>query len=384
MIFSFNKLKKCIIVQAMVIIISLALFPESPALSFEGRLNIEYATGFTVEEKGTCKLLRNLDPYPGATEPVEYLLVPRGEEVPPHAGDARVVEVPIRSCVSTTTVNLAFLRELGVARTLVGQGGKRYVYGPDEFEKSLPETGEGMNLDLEKILDLAPDAMFVYSFSPSERDGLARLQMLGVNVVYCSEYLENTPLGRAEWIKYIALFFCLEDEAERIFGEISKNYERLASRVEGIEPKPAVLTNHGLSGTWYVPAGANWVSRLLKDAGARYPWSDTNGRGSLALDFEEVYEKASGADFWINTGSWNYLEDVRKEDDRYTGFRPYAEKQIYNNNARLNSYGGNDYHQSAVLRADLVLADLVSIFHPDILPGHSLLYYKKLGWMNER
>jgi len=379
---SLKKHRISLIVQAILILISLFLSPEKPALALEGRLNlnIDHARGFTVEKSGDLTIVRLQDPYPGANSPVEYLLVPRGAGMPSRTDGATVIEVPLRTCVSTTTVNIAFLRELELSETLVGQGGKKYVYSPDEFEKALPETGEGMNLDLEKVLELDPDAIFAYAFSPTERDNLKRLEKLGVPVIFMSEHLEDTPLGRSEWIKYLSLFFGQEEKAAQIFSEISRNYEALAKKVSSIDHKPEVMANAALNGTWYVPAGDNWVAHLFRDAGASYPWSSTQGEGSLALDLEAVCERSVDSNVWVNTGSWEYLDDAIGEDERYAWFKPFKKGSVYNNTARCNDHGGNDYHQSGVLRADLVLADLVSIFHPSILPGHSLMYYRKLDW----
>lgn len=357
----------------------LLLGSEGKAIAAD--LKITDAREFTVEEHRNSILVTLDNPYPGSAEPARYLLVPRGTD-PKTAGieNCITVEVPVRRCVSTTTVNLAFMRELGVTDSLVGLGGRKYVYSPDEYEVNLPEVGEGMNLDLEEVIRLAPDVVFAYAFSPSEVDNFKRLERLGIKVVYMSEYLEKTPLGRAEWIKYLSLFFCREERASCFFEKVRNKYLSLVEKASSDRQRPSVLVNEAMSGTWYVPAGDNWFSRLLQDSGASYPWAYTEGDRSIPLDLETVLEKAAHADYWLNPGLWENLDDGLREDERYSLFKAFRAGQVYNNTARYRENGGNDYHQSGVMRPDLLLEDLISIFHPEILPDHKLVYYRRLKW----
>lgn len=339
---------------------------------------VHYAQGFSIERQDGQTLLEVHQPWPGALEGKKYLLVPRGEEPADVPEGATVIEIPVRTCVSTTTVPLGFMADLDVLDRLVGQGGKKYVYNPTPEQQALPEIGNGAALDVEKILALAPEVLFTYIFTDAEKEIYARLEEAGIKVVVVSEYLETHPLGRAEWHRYVARFFGLGQEGDARFEGVAGRYEELAERGRAFEEKPMVLANAPFNGTWYVPSGNSWSARFLLDAGADYPWAEVEKTGSLPMDVEVVFAEARNADFWVNSGHWNFLEDAVREEPRFGEFAPFRSGRVYNNNARVNAQGGNDYHQSGVLRADLVLEDLLSIFHPDALPGHGLLYYKRL------
>ncbi|MBN1334006.1 MAG: ABC transporter substrate-binding protein [Synergistales bacterium] len=370
-------LKYAFKVQA-IFLICLFLTPNRPALSFEGRIPVEYAETFMVERENGRIILTITESWPGAEEPLNYVLVNRGKDPGEIPQNAVVIEVPVRTCVSTTTVNLAFMEELCILPYLVGQGGKRYVYDPPPGFENVPEIGSGTELDLEKILELSPEVIFAYAYSPAERDLFRRLEEMGIHVVLMSEYLERTPLGRAEWIKYLSYFFCKEIEAERIFEEVRTRYEELACFGRSQAIKPGILCNIPFSGIWYMPGGQNWSAELLRDAGGDYPWSGTMSKGSSGFDLEEVFAEAGNAHIWINPGDCGTLEDLRSIDGRFTLFRAFRDGEVYNNTRRISSDGGNDYHQRGVLRPDQILEDLISIFHPSLMPEHELRYYKKL------
>ena len=364
-------------VQA-IFLISLFLTPNRPALSLEGRTPVEYAATFTVEREDGRIILTIREPWPGAEESLHYVLVNRGEDPGEIPQDAVLIEVPVRTCASTTTVNLAFMEELGVLPSLVGQGGKRYVYDPPPGFENVPEIGSGTELDLEKILELSPEVIFAYAYSPAERELFRRLEEMGIHVVLMSEYLERTPLGRTEWIKYLSCFFCKEAEAGRIFEEVRRRYEELASLGRSQARKPGILCNIPFSGIWYLPGGQNWSAALLEDAGADYPWSGTLSEGSLGLDLEKVFEEAGDAHIWIHPGDCRTMEDLRRIDERFALFRAFRDGEVYNNTRRMSHSGGNDYHQRGVLRPDQILEDLISILHPSLMPEHELRYYRKL------
>jgi len=339
---------------------------------------MKYATTFRMESLEGSTFLTLNEPWPGAEEPLHYLLVERGKDPGKIPGNTVVIEVPINTCMSSTTVNLAFMEELGVLDSLVGQGGKRYVYDPPPGFEDLPEVGSGADLDLEKILDLSPEVIFAYAYSPAERDLFNRLENMGIRVVLMSEYMENSPLGRAEWIRYLSCFFGKEAEAERVFEEVRKNYERLASLGRARKIKPGIFCNIPFSGIWYLPGGRNWSAQLLLDAGGAYPWADNLSEGSLTLDLEGVLAEAGNAHIWVHPGNCTNLEDLRRIDERFTLFRAFRDGEVYNNTRRMSPGGGNDYHQRGVLRPDQVLADLISILHPSLMPDHKLRYYRKL------
>jgi iron complex transport system substrate-binding protein len=130
--------------------------------------------------------------------------------------------------------------------------------------------------------------------------------------------------------------------------------------------------------SWYIPGGRSFAAAFIRDAGGEYIWTDLESREAVPVDLEAAYARAVNAEFWINSGSATCLLDIERTEKRLTRFRPYREGNVYNNIARLNPNGGNDFWETGVMEPHLVLADLIHIFHPGLLPGHDLRYYRRL------
>jgi iron complex transport system substrate-binding protein len=193
-----------------------------------------------------------------------------------------------------------------------------------------------------------------------------------------ADHLEHTPLGRMEWIKFFAAFFSKSEEADSIFTEAKNEYHRLKALVKTTQNRPEVFVNIRYGDVWFMPGGRSYMSSLLQDAGGKYMWAGDNSTGSMQIDFETVYQKAGAAEYWLNTGSWSSIAEVLRNDQRYGAFKAVKTGNVFNNNKRVNKYGGNDYWESGFLKPQVVLADLISIFHPGLLPDHELFYYQKL------
>ena len=211
-----------------------------------------------------------------------------------------------------------------------------------------------------------------------EWDTHPKLEEAKLPYVINSEWNEQSPLGRAEWIKFMAVFFNKESEVNELFQSMVDEYKALADLAAKVTAKPSVFMGAPYQGTWWVSGGGSHAAQLLTDAGADYIWSDDDSTGSLMLDIESVFELAEEADFWINVGYWNSLDDAKAADDRFTKFSAHEEGTVYNYNKRLGPNGGNDYLESGSANPHKVLADLITIFHPGLLPEHELYYYKKL------
>jgi len=238
-------------------------------------------------------------------------------------------------------------------------------------------VGQGSSLQVETILNLAPDVIFTYA-TGGFRDAHPKLLEAGLHVAVCAEYMESHPLGRAEWIKFIALFFDRGARAETLFNALEKRYLAMAALTRGVTHRPTVLTNIPYGGQWRVAGGKSFIARFLADAGGDYIWKDVPGQGSRPTDIELVYDRGRDADFWLNTGTWNSLARARQADPRLADFRSLRTGNVFNNNRRLGTGGGNDYWESGMMEPDVILADLIRILHPDLLPDHRLYYYRKL------
>lgn len=342
---------------------------------------IKYAKGFTVTRQNNYTILEVKQPYPGATTGYRYLLVPKGEAVPDHDADTKVIRVPITSIVCTSTTHIPLLDYLDKTEALLGFPALDYI--SSERTRKLIDSGKVIELgiekgmNIEKLISLSPDLVMGYTLS-SDYGQFKKIEELGVPVVVNAEYLEHHPLGRSEWIKFMALFFGVERLADSIFTEIEKNYLTTSALTIHATRQPTVMSGVVYGDTWFLPGGQNYAAKLLRDAGYHYLWSDDSSNGFLQVSFEAVYEKASSADFWIGVASNKSLQELKSADNRYTMFRPFQTGNVYSYNARYGAKGGTEFLELGYLRADLVLQDLVKIGHTDLLPNHELYFHMQL------
>ena len=345
---------------------------------FPDKVTVEQAAGFTVEYGLSYKVVEVTQPWVGA-EPITYLLVQCGAPVPEGVTADAVIEVPVASAVSMSTTYLPHFVELGLLESLVGVDEFDFIYSPDVRARidagELTETGGGSFVDVEQVLDLEPDVVFTYGIGSADYDAHPALLAAGIPTVLNGDYMETTPLGRAEWVKFTSLFFNAEAEAEALFGGIESAYSELAAQAAAAEERPSVLVNAMYGDTWYVSGGNSYQARLIADAGGDYLWADDETTGGLPLSFEAVLERGAHADVWINPNFWFSRADGLAEDERYSAFAAFEEGTVYNNVARVTEMGGNDILETGVLHPEGVLADLIAIFHPDALPDHALTYY---------
>jgi len=204
------------------------------------------------------------------------------------------------------------------------------------------------------------------------------MEALGVPVVINAEYLEKHPLGRAEWIKFIALFFNKEHAADSIFNSIEQLYLQTKASADTVVNKPSVLSGIVYGDAWFMPGGRNYAAQLFADAGCNYLWNEDNSTGFLELDFESVYNKANEAELWIGVGSHGSLNSLGDSDHRYKKFRAFQNGNVYTYDARKGAKGGSVYLELGYLRPDIILQDLVKIAHPQLLPDYTLYFHKRL------
>jgi len=343
--------------------------------------NLKYAEGFTVSYDGTSKFVEVKYPYPGATSGYNYLLVQKGTSVPAHTKETIVITVPIENLVCTSTTHIPLLDYLGETDKLIGFPTTDYI-SSEKMRKRI-ETGKVIDLgvdkslNLEMLFSLKPSIVMSYTMN-SDLGQLKKVKELGVPVILNAEYLEKHPLGRAEWIKFMALFFNKEKQADSVFQVIENNYLKTQELVKSIDAIPTVLSGIVYGDTWFLPGGQNYAARLLSDAGCNYFWSDNDSKDYLELSFETVYGKAKGAELWIGVGAFQSLHEIETAEPRYTKFRSFKESTIYSNNARKGAKGGSEFLELGYLRPDIILMDLVKIAHPEALPNHELYFHEQL------
>lgn len=348
---------------------------------FPNKATITHADGFTVEYHNHYKVVTVGAPYNGAEEAVTYVLLQCGTPAPEGMDDATIIEVPIKSIVTMSTTYLPALEILDELDALVGVDTAAYVTSPAVLQMmadgKLVEISSGAEVNTESAVDLSPDLIMTYASGSPDYDSHPRLQEVGLNVALNAEYLDSTALGRAEWVDFIATFFNKEAIAEAWFADVVAEYDELVALTSTIEERPTVFANTPYEGTWYMPGGKSHVAQFMTDAGASYLWSDDESVGSLYLDFETVFDKAATADYWINVGFFSELTDMAAADERFAEFAAYTTPdRVFNNDAATNEAGGNDYYESGVIYPNIILADLIKAFHPELLPDHEQVYYR--------
>ncbi len=357
--------------------------PVATPPATRGRTTVDFAKGFTISYVPGGKVITILSPFEQKTTATRYLLIPRGAARPAGYADAIVLETPIRTLVGLSSMHVALADFLGAADVLVGLGSFKYASAPRVRQRiaagKLIEAGQGKELNNEQLITQHPDLVMATGW-PGE--GLARYQTLqaaGVPVMINSEWVESTPLGRAEWVKVMAALLNKEDVVNQKFGQVVRDYQRLAALGRRAARKPRVVVGLPFKDVWHVPDADSYMAQFLRDAGATYQWDKTKSpQGSLALSFEAVAPVALTADYWLQTGTATTRAEIAAQDARYAAFAPFKSGRLYNNNRRTNAQGSNDYWESGAVRPDLVLSDLIKILHPELLPTWQLFYYQQV------
>ncbi len=353
------------------------------AMPVSAEMSLQYAQGFGVEYFDGYKIVSVLAPGSGTRETLRYVLVQHGRKSPDGFEGVPRIRIPVRSLITTSTTHLPHIEKLDEVQSLVAVDNIKFVNSAAVKRRfaagRISEIGRGRSIDMERVLMLRPDIVFIDA--PSQDNAFHPLQQAGVTAVVNAAYAEPTLLGRVEWLKFVGVFFNKETLAAAQFDSVVARYRvrKALTRNLPVDKKPTVFVGSLWRGTWFMSGGKTYAAQLLEEAGADYLWADNESQRSLSLDFETVYEEAHDAEYWITMrNEWGSRNDVVAEDERYGNFRAIKTGNVFNANARLNEHGGNDYWETGLIEPDVLLADLIKILHPDLLPDHQLKYYRKL------
>jgi len=349
---------------------------------FPEKVTPEYAKTFTVEYHRSYKVVTV---RPGSDRGPEerYILLQCGAPKPSlgnHLNAATVISIPISSLFAGSSSHHPLLVDLDRLDVLTGMPKHEFATMPEIIDRikagKVIEYGENI-VNVEKVILAAPSMLMV---SDAGSPSYAALRSAGVPVVHNTEWLEDTAMGRAEWVKFLALFLNEEGKARHVFDMVRDRYESLAGRTRNIPRKdrPKVMTGGVFRGIFSVAGGRSYVARLIDDAGADYLWSDDDSTGYTNIDIETVLVRAASADYWLNGGIWPNLEVMLNDDPRYKEFKAYRTGQVWLYNRKLNATGSYDYWGRGVTRPDLILADMIKIFHPDLARDHEFEWYKQV------
>jgi iron complex transport system substrate-binding protein len=345
-------------------------------------LTIKYAAGFKASRLGNSKLVEVSHPYQGAKSGYKYLLVPTGEDIPPHDAETKVIRTPIKTIVCTSTTHIPLLDYLNETESLIGFPSTDYISSTAMRQRiddgKIMELGVDKGMNIERLTVLKPDVVMGYTMS-GDYGQFKKIEELGIPVIINAEYLERHPLGRAEWIKFVSMFYNKETLADSVFAEIEKNYLQAKELVDSVKHAPTVLSGIVYGDAWFLPGGQNYASKILKDAGCNYLWATDSSNGFLPLSFEAVYEKAHDADLWIGVANFKTLKEINDADNRYAQFKPFKNGNVYTYDARQGAKGGSEFLELGYLRPDFILKDLIKISHPELLPDYQLYFHRKLN-----
>lgn len=343
---------------------------------------IEYASGLSIYKYDGYSVVKVINPWPDANKNFTYILKEKSSIVPDSLQKYTIVQVPLQSIVVTSTTNIPFLEMLGVEKSLVGFPHTDYVSSEKTRQLidngSVKNVGQNEKLNMEQLIDLAPDVIVTFGID-NNNPMIENLQKSGLKVIIQGDWMEQSPLGKAEWLKLYGALFGKEKEAKILFDTIVKNYNEALKLVSNEKPESTVLYGSMYQDQWFVAKGNSWVAQFMKDAKANYLWSNVEGTGSLGLSFEKILDKAKTAQYWIASGSFKNITELADSNPHYSQFDAFTTKNIYTFESKLGAKGGTIYYELAPSRPDLVLKDYIKIFHPELLPNYTFTFVQKLN-----
>lgn len=340
----------------------------------------EYASGFTLTRTphGASTLLTVRNPWQGAGGVEQYLFIAREGEKAPADFPGQVVTAPVRHAVCMSSSHVAMFDAIGQVLRVAGVSGIDYIsnehVNKHRYCGEVRDVGYDTNLNFELLAAMRPDIVLLYGISGENTIVTGKLRELGIPYVYIGDYVEESPLGKAEWLLTVAEMCNCRGEGLETFRAIRDRYEALKARVPHAT-RPKVMLNTPYRDTWFMPSSRSYMVRLIEDAGGEYVYKGNDGDSSVAVDLEEAYLLAEAADYWLNLGPLTNRGELTAQNPKFASVRAVTEGRVYNNNRRQTPAGGSDFWESGVVRPDRVLQDLIQIFHGG---EEELYYYRKL------
>jgi len=354
-----------------------------PVQNQETIATVTYASGFTIKKEANFTVIEVTAAWPGADN-FKYALVPK-EKLPamtfPRDAYDAIIGTPVEKVVLTSTTHIEPIKQLGALNTVFGFPNTDYISSPEA--RKLVDSGQiqnlGMNdvLNTEMVLEMNPELIIGFSIN-EENKAYDILKKAGIPVMYNGDWVEHTPLGKAEWIKFFAPFYQKEALGDSIFTEVETSYKQAKALAQKAKSKPTVLTGGLYKDVWYVAGGNSWMAQFMKDANADYLWSNTEETGSIGLSLESVLEKAQDAEFWFNPSAASSYSELTEANPYYLQFEAFKNKKVYSNAIEKGETGGLIFYELAPHRPDIVLRDFIKILHPELLPEHQLQFIKPL------
>ncbi len=350
---------------------------------FDGTLDLQYAQKLKLTYHHPYYDVSIYHTSGSRIDTLTYTLIPKGKELPPDLTSHIIIQTPIKRLITTSTSQIAMVTFAYGLDHLIGTTDTAYIVN-EEVRRRLSSNrilslGSSQQLDVESIIALEPELVLLSGLGGDQQSTFNLLKKAGIPVITQIEWQESNLLASAEWAKLMGLLFHKEKEVNDQFQVVASAYEELVASIPKTIKRPQVIWGLPYKGTWFVGGGNSYVAQLIEHAGGQWPWQEDTSSISIPLDLEAVLPLALEADFWLNVNTINSEKDLLSVDARFKDFKPVQNHQVYNNNAQMNTTGlGNAYWESGVVAPHHILADLIHILHPDILPDHEFVYYKHL------
>jgi len=349
------------------------------------KTEVKYAELFSITTFENYTEISVINPWNKNEIYGQYILIAKGSEsstdLTTLPEDAVIIETPIDNLALLATPYIGYIEKLNALDKITGIANGEYVYNENVRSNikngHIAIVGKNADINLEMLIDVDADVIIGSGFQTKNKS-LELAEKSGLDIVYFVEWMEQSPLARAEWIKVAGALLGKEKEAEVIFKEIESQYLKVTNLAASQDQKPSVMLAKPWSGTWNMPGGKSYMAHYLRDAGAAYHWFSDTTSGSIPLSFEEVIDQQMNTDIWINPGQATSISQILEDDERYAIFKPTQTGEIYGYNHKKNKDGINAYWEIGSVNPHLILSDLIKIFHPDLMPDYAFYFYEKL------
>lgn len=355
-----------------------------------------YASGFMISAPGedvnedveesddaACSTLITIrNPWQGAEDVTDNILILTGNAGVPRDFKGTVLKGYPERIVAMSSTHVAMLEAIGESNRIVGVSGKSFLSGEHFLKRSdmIADVGYEGNIDYEALVGAKPDLVLLYGVN-SRSAMEPKLKELGIPFIYIGDYIEESPLGKAEWMVVIGALTGRLHQAADTFLPIETNYNSVANMISSfiVGDRPKVMLNAPSGDNWFMPPVTSYMVRLIEDAGGEYVFRQNTSGSSQSIDMERAFALMNSSDFWLNAGSATDMNSLLRLSPRMASTPPVVNNNVWNNNQLINSKGGNDFFESGTIRPDRVLTDIAGILHPELKDSvFNPVYYRHI------
>lgn len=340
-----------------------------------------HATGFRIigAEGKHSTIISVTNPWQTANNVETMLFIAREGEKAPSGFRGQVLQGDANRILCMSSSHIAMLDAIGVVESVVGVSGKGFITNPHIIANhhSIADVGYDGNINFELLVAQQPDIVLLYGVTGA-CTMQSKLEELGIPYIYIGEYVEEDPLGKTEWLIALAEIVGKRKQGIAYFSEVPQRYNHLkAMAAAATSTQPRVMLNTPYADSWFMPSTTSYLARLIADAGGDYIYKKNTSNHSQPIDIEEAALLTTEADIWLHVEGVNSLQNLRNQYPKFANMSCVQRGEIYNCDKRRVLGGGNDYWESGVVQPDVILRDLIKVFHPELI-SEELVYYRKI------